>query len=82
VEISYSNPVYAAADGSVIDCVLILPDGRTLPFTARATDIEDHGRAIHAAIVANTETTAIAPYVAPEPPKPLPETGSPPEELA
>lgn len=63
---SITNPVYIAADGSRIDCRLKWKEiGEELPFTADPDDVEPHGRAIHAALVAG-EYGPVAPYEAPE----------------
>lgn len=59
----FSDPVYMAADGSVIDCVLTIPGEGDVPFTASANDPEPHGREVYAAIKAGE--APIKPYVAP-----------------
>lgn len=59
------NPRFNA-DGS-IDCEIEHPQYGWVPFTARADDVEAHGRAIHAAAILMVP----APYV-PQPPAPLP----------
>lgn len=34
-------------DGKIIDCMLELDDGRVVPFSANADDVEAHGREIY-----------------------------------
>lgn len=54
-----------------IDCERDHPIFGWIPFTASPDDVEEHGRAIHAAIIASG--MPIAPYVPPEPqPDPVP----------
>lgn len=54
------------ADGS-IDCEIQHPKHGWIPFTAAANDIEEHGRAVHAAILSG-DAGEIAPYEPPPPP--------------
>lgn len=61
----YSSPVYVSASEQSIDCILTVTGMGDIPFTASATDSEQHGRDIFAAIVANAATTPIAPFSAP-----------------
>jgi hypothetical protein len=59
------NPVYVTEDGSAVDCIVKFDTvGVELPFTADLYDVEEHGRAIHAAILAG-EAGEIGPYVPP-----------------
>ena len=59
------NPIYVTEEGSRIDCVVKFDTvGVELPFTADAYDVEEHGRAIHAAILAG-EAGEIGPYMPP-----------------
>lgn len=63
-----NSPVYVDETGDLIDCMVkfdTLP--MEVPFTANANDVEEHGRAIHAALVAG-EYGPIAAYVPPPPP--------------
>lgn len=60
-----TNPIYADASGDVINCEITFDNiGNPLPFTANANDVEEHGRAVYAALVAG-EYGPIAPYVPP-----------------
>ena len=59
----YRNPQYTA--NNAIDCEIEHPDYGWIPFTADPNDVEEHGRAIYADIMANAD---IAPYVPPPPP--------------
>jgi hypothetical protein len=63
---SVFNPVWANAERTAIDCrITTLQFGdEILPFTAAEKDIEPHGRAIFAALVAG-DYGPIAEYVAP-----------------
>jgi hypothetical protein len=51
---SLSNPRWANAEQTMIDCEITTSQfgDEVLPFTAIATDVEAHGRAIFADIVA------------------------------
>jgi hypothetical protein len=64
------SPIYVDEMGTRIDCMVKF-DTVTIevPFTADANDVEEHGRAIHAALVAG-QYGPIAAYV----PLPTPET--------
>lgn len=61
---SLSNPVWADAEHTMIDCVITTSQfgDEQLPFTASPTDVEAHGRAIFADIVAG-KYGAIGEYV-------------------
>jgi hypothetical protein len=51
--VSITNPVFATADGTAIDCVLqvdAFPD--PVPFTASVNDVEAHGRKIYVDLIA------------------------------
>jgi hypothetical protein len=62
------NPVFMSENGSRIDCIVKFDSVPIeLPFLADANDIEPHGRAIHAAILAG-EAGEIEPYVPPSEP--------------
>ena len=58
-----TNPVYATADHSMIDCTITL-DGEQHPFTAYISDPEAHGQEIYADIIAG-KYGDIGAYVAP-----------------
>jgi hypothetical protein len=80
----YSQPVYASADMTTIDCLVAFygPDGQPrppVPFTASANDPEPHGRDIYAAIVAGAGKVPIGAYVAPAVPDLT--HGDPPTEI-
>jgi hypothetical protein len=51
---SLKNPRWANAENTMIDCEITTSQfgDEVLPFTASSTDVEAHGRAIFAAIVA------------------------------
>jgi hypothetical protein len=51
---SVSNPVWVDADHTIIDCLITTSQfgEEKIPFTATADDVEAHGRAIFAALVA------------------------------
>jgi hypothetical protein len=68
---SANHPRWANAAHTAIDLNVKL-DGMAdeLPFTASATDTEEHGREIYAAAAAGA-FGAVAAYVAPPPPPPL-----------
>jgi hypothetical protein len=63
---SLTNPVWADEEHTRIDCVITTSQfgDEQLPFTADQNDVEPHGRAIFAAIVAG-EHGPIAEYVPP-----------------
>lgn len=63
---SLSNPVWADAEHTMIDCVITTSQlgDKQLPFTASPNDVEAHGRAIYADIVAG-KYGAIGEYVPP-----------------
>lgn len=65
---SLSNPRWANADQTIIDCEITTSQfgDEVLPFTASANDVESHGRAIFADIVAGAYGD-ISPYVPPPP---------------
>jgi|694.fasta_scaffold120176_4 hypothetical protein len=64
----YKNPRYVDADniGILIDLDVTSPWTKTIPFTAMADDPVEHGRKIHAEIIANQDAIPIEPYAAPE----------------
>ena len=66
---SVSNPIWANKEHTAIDCKITTSQfgDEVLPFTADSNDVEAHGRAIFAAIVAG-EYGPIAEYVAPPEP--------------
>jgi hypothetical protein len=65
---SLSNPRWADAEHTMIDCDITTSQfgDEVLPFTASANDVEAHGRAIFADIVAGNYGE-IAEYVPPPP---------------
>jgi hypothetical protein len=67
---SLSNPRWANAEQTAIDCEITTSQfgDEVLPFTASATDVEAHGRAIFADIVAGTYGR-IAEYIPLQQPK-------------
>lgn len=66
--ISVTNPVFATADESMIDCILQVDAFPVpVPFTASVNDIEAHGRKIYADLIAGVYGD-IAAYVAPPEP--------------
>lgn len=67
---SLSNPRWSNAEHTTIDCEITTSQfgDEVLPFTADQNDVEAHGRAIFASIVAG-RYGPIAEYVAP--PKPV-----------
>ena len=67
---SLTNPVWANADHTAIDCLITTTQfgAEILPFTADQNDVEAHGRAIFANIVAGTYD-AIGEYLAPPNPE-------------
>ncbi|UOF82872.1 hypothetical protein [Caudoviricetes sp.] len=71
---SLTNPVWSNAANTAIDCLITTSQfgAEVLPFTADQNDVEAHGRAIFADIVAGVYG-AIGEYVAP----PNPETDQP-----
>lgn len=58
---SVSNPRWANAEHTVIDCEITTSQfgDEVLPFTASSTDCEPHGRAIFADLVAGKYGTVI-----------------------
>ena len=66
---SLTNPIWSNAGHTTIDCLITTSQFgvEVLPFTADQNDIEPHGRAIFASIVAG-EYGVIAEYVAPPEP--------------
>jgi hypothetical protein len=72
---SLTNPCWANAEQTAIDCEITTSQfgDEVLPFTAASNDVETHGRAIFADIVAGTYGP-IAEYVPPpEPVQPVTE---------
>ena len=72
---SLTNPVWSNADHTMIDCLITTSQfgSEVLPFTASPNDVEPHGRAIFADIVAG-KYGPIAEYVPPpEPVQPITE---------
>lgn len=67
---SLLNPRWANADQTQIDCEITTSqfDNEVLPFTANANDVEAHGRAIFADIVAG-KYGSIAEYIPPPEPE-------------
>lgn len=67
---SLSNPRWANAEHTAIDCEITTSQfgEEVLPFTASANDVEPHGRAIFADIVAGNYGS-IADYVPPPEPQ-------------
>lgn len=65
-----TNPIWADAEHTRIDCVITTSQfgNEQLPFTADQNDVEAHGRAIFASIVAG-RYGPIAEYVAPPEPE-------------
>jgi hypothetical protein len=63
---SISNPVWVDADHTIIDCLITTSQlgDEQLPFTASPDDVEAHGRAIFADLVAG-KYGAIGEYVPP-----------------
>lgn len=51
---SLTNPIWANAEHTLINCVITTSQfgDEQLPFTANQNDVESHGRAIFASIVA------------------------------
>jgi hypothetical protein len=61
------SPVYVDTTGDRIDCWVKFDTlDFEVPFTADVNDVETHGRAIHAALVAG-KYGPVAAYVPPEP---------------
>jgi hypothetical protein len=73
---SLQNPVWSNAEHTRIDCIITTSQfgDEALPFTADSNDVEPHGRAIFAQIVAG-EFGPIGEYV-PPPPQPTPSSGN------
>lgn len=67
---SAASPVWANAEHTRIDCIITTSQfgDEQLPFTADQNDVEAHGRAIFAAIVAG-QYGPIGEYVAPPEPE-------------
>lgn len=67
---SLTSPVWANAEHTAIDCLITTSQfgAEVLPFTADQNDVEPHGRAIFADIVAGAYG-AIGEYVAPPNPE-------------
>ena len=62
------SPIYVDETGTRIDCMVKFDTiSLEVPFTADANDVEEHGRAIHAALIAG-EYGPIAAFVPPPPP--------------
>jgi len=62
---SIHSPIYVDETGTRIDCMVKFDTVPVeVPFTADANDVEEHGRAIYAALVAG-EYGPIAAYVPP-----------------
>ncbi|WP_234896316.1 hypothetical protein [Sinorhizobium meliloti] len=57
----FRNPVYSSADSSTIDMEINHPKYGWIPFTASATDVEEHGRQLFA----DASAGSVAPYQAP-----------------
>jgi hypothetical protein len=68
---SLRNPRWSNAQNTTIDCEITTSQfgDEVLPFTASSTDIEPHGRAIFADLVAG-KYGEIAEYIPPPPPEP------------
>lgn len=62
---SFSNPVFAAADNSKINCIVQHPIFGNIPYTAAAQDSDPNCVATYNAIVAAGN---VGPYVAPKKP--------------
>jgi hypothetical protein len=71
---SLVNPIWSNAEHTTIDCLITTSQfgAEILPFTASSTDVEPHGRAIFADIVAGAYGP-IAEYVPPPEPEVLPQ---------
>jgi len=74
---SLTSPVWANAEHTLIDCLITTSQlgAEVLPFTANPNDVEAHGRAIFADIVAGAYGP-IGEYVAPPEPVQPTTTGS------
>ena len=74
---SLKNPQWVNAEHTMINCEITTSQfgDEVLPFTASSNDVEPHGRAIFADIVAGTYG-AIGEYVAPPEPVQPTTTGS------
>lgn len=72
---SVKDPVWADNTNTMINCVITTSQfgDEQLPFTAYQHDVEEHGRAIFARLVAG-EFGEIAEYIPPEP-SPTPPSG-------
>ena len=64
-----TNPVWADAGQTLIDCIVTFNDIGTVPFTACATDSAEHGQEIFAQCVAG-DFGPISAYTEPPPPPP------------
>jgi len=63
--LSVSNPVYSAADNSIIDCQIELEGfSSPMPFTANPNDVEELGRVLYTDLVAG-KYGAIGAYAPP-----------------
>jgi hypothetical protein len=69
------SPVYVDETGTRIDCMVKFDTVPVeVPFTADANDVEEHGRAIHAALVAGQYGHIVA-YVPPPAPEVVEQVG-------
>lgn len=59
--ISVASSKYSKSDNSTIDCMVKFDDGRTLPYTAAASDNENHGKQLWQDLIAG-KYGAIIPY--------------------
>jgi hypothetical protein len=60
---TYSNPVYANANKTIIDCIIDHPTYGKIPYTADENDVESNGQELFNTIIANQSTIPIGPYV-------------------
>jgi hypothetical protein len=67
--ISAKNPVYASADGTLIDLIVTFDGIGEVPFTASGSDMEAHGRSLFVRASAG-EFGSIGIFVAPPEPSP------------
>jgi hypothetical protein len=77
----YRNPVYAAPDGTMIDCEVNHPVLGWIAFTATPHDPHQYGRELHELIIARGGNIKIGPYV-PPPPRESAATGVMPTKIA
>lgn len=79
---SLTNPVWADAEHTSIDCVITTSQfgDELLPFTADSNDVAAHGRAIFADLVAGVYGP-IGEYVAPIEPTATPSSGDIPQSV-